>query len=310
MSNNAISVSYQSINPIQITDTSIPSASPTTLQADTGSNVQIFDNGLGRIVIPNNTSYIKFTIYQKSNNSNSSINMSGLGDLLLRFTTNTGESLEIDEFPSTFVSKAKGEVVFRITENQAKNILGFANKSFNIFLRNDKNEETFLYSGKFYSIEDYQTITETDEVSKYQKQVADLNSALISTQSLVAVQQQTITSLTNQNTALASNDTADSQKIAALSSTINNLNQEVSKLSQELALTMASLQNANGLPKTEITQNLIDRAEELKNTAINAGKNLSSNTTQIFQESKLENNKANIKSTNAQNFNTKNDGTK
>jgi hypothetical protein len=307
MSNNSISISYQSINPVQITDTTVPSASSTTLQADTASNSQIYDNGLGRIVIPNNSSYTKFTLYQKSNNSNSAINMSGLGDLLLRFTTNTGESLEIDEFPSTFVSKAKGEVVFRITENQAKNILGFANKSFNIFLRNDKGEETFLYSGKFYSIDEFQTITETDEVSKYQKQLSDLNAALISAQSLVTVQQQTITSLTNQNTALESNDTADSQKIAALSSTINNLNQEVSRLSQELALTMASLQNANGLPKTEITQILIDKSEELKNTAIKAGKNLSANTTQTFQESKLSNNKANIKSTKAQNFNTKPD---
>jgi hypothetical protein len=301
LSNNSISISYQSINPVAASDSTVPAATESTLQANKGSNSQIYDNGLGRIVIPNNTSYIKFNLYQKTKNINSVINVSGIGDFLLSFTTNTGESLEIQEFPSQFVSKANGEIVFRITENEAKNILGFTDKSFNIYMRNDKLEETFLYSGKFYSVEEYQKLAEIDTVTAAQKQIADLNAALISSQKMVTTQQSAMTQLINQNRVLASDDASDSQKIASMSSTIDQLNQEISKLTNELALTLAALQNSNGLPQTQETADLIDSSTTLAETPVSAGKPMStspstapSKQTQSYQESKLTKNKASI----------------
>jgi hypothetical protein len=319
LSNNAISISYEAINPIDATKNStVPSSTKSTLQSNSGSNLQIFNNGLGKIVIPNNTSYIKFNLYQKFNNLNSSLNLSGLGDFTIKFTTNTGESLVIQEFPSQFVSKANGEIVFRITENDAKNILGFIDKSFNIFMTNDKRETTFIYSGKFYTVEEYQILTEIDALSAAQQQIVNLNSALLSSQSMVTNQQRTITELVNSNKSLSSNDTADSQRIATLSLIVDTLNADIANLSRELALSMASLQNANGLPPTEEVTQLVDNSNILSestvtvnnsnpNTYTSAGRPNNS-TTQSYQESKLDNNKASITSSPATNFDVKGPG--
>jgi hypothetical protein len=311
LSNSSISISYQTINTIQSSDSTIPQATQSTLQSGSASNTQIFDNGLGRIIIPNNTSYLKFNIYQKSNNTNSSIDLSGLGDFIISFTTNQGESLDLPEFPSPFISKSKGEIVFRVTENDAKNILGFSNKTFNIFLKNDKGEETFLYSGKFYSIEEFQNLTEIDAVTKSQQQISNLNTALLASQNQVTTQQKTITSLINQNKALASDDSTDAQKIAALSSTVDQLNQEISRLSKELALAISSIQLSNGLPVMQETSTLIDSSNEISQMAINVPSSVNnqsvkpaikSNTTQSYQESKVEANQVNIKDKPASNF--------
>lgn len=312
LSNNSIAISYETINPINATNNStVPSATKSTMQSNSGSNLQIFSNGLGRIVIPNNTSYIKFNLYQKYNNINSSLNVSGLGDFIIQFTTNQGESLEVQEFPSQFVSKANGEIVFRITENEAKNILGFTNKSFNILMINDKNEENFLYSGKFYSIEEYQTLADTDAVTAAQQQIVDLKSALLSSQSMVTNQQRTITELVNANASLASNDASDSQKIAALSSTIDQLNADMANLSKELAISMAALQNTNGLPSTTEVEQLTNNSDILLDSTVSIGKPNSTsytpigkpnNTTPSYQESILDKNKSKITSRPASNF--------
>jgi hypothetical protein len=317
LTNSSISLSYQTINTIDASNSTIPQATQSTLQAQSKSNTQIFDNGLGRVVIPNNTSYLKFNLYQKANNINSSINLSGLGDFILTFTTNQGESLDVQEFPSPFVSKSKGEMVFRITENEAKNILGFTNKTFNIFLKNDKGEETFLYSGKFYSVEEFQNISETDAVTKAQQQITYLNTALLASQNQVNTQQQTIVSLINQNKALASDDVTDSQKIAALSSTIDDLNKEISRLSTELALAISSIQLSNGLPAIEETSIVIDTGTQVAETTVTPPSTVTAtqsvspsspgkpNTSESYQESKVETNKANIKDTQASNFEVK-----
>jgi hypothetical protein len=320
LTNSSISISYQTINPVESSNSTVPQATQSTLQAKSASNSQIFDNGLGRVVIPNNTSYLKFNIYQKSNNINSSIDLSGLGDFILTFTTNQGESLDIQEFPSPFVSKSKGEIVFRVTENEAKNILGFANKTFNIFLKNDKGEETFLYSGKFYSVEEFQNIAETDTVTKAQQQINSLNTALLTSQNQVNAQQKTIVSLINQNKALASDDATDSQKIAALSSTVDELNQEISRLSKELALAVSSIQLSNGLPAIEETTMVIDSSNEVAQSTVSVSSSTATqsvkpisgkpNTTQSYQESKLEKNKANINTKPASNFEVKDPSTK
>lgn len=317
LTNSSISISYQTVNTLSNAQSTIPQDGQSTLQSNRSAAPQIFDNGLGRVVIPNNTSYLKFNLYQKANNVNSPINVSGIGDFILTFTTNTGESLDVQEFPSPFVSKSRGEIVFRVTENEAKNILGFNNKSFNIFLKNDKGEETFLYSGRFYSIDEFQNLSETDAVTKSQTTIASLNNALLATQNQVNVQQRTITSLINQNKALASDDAADSQKIAALSSTIDDLNSQISRLSTDLALALASVQASIGLPvDVQLTQDVIDTSNAVEQTSVIVTSSTASqsvkpdtsgkpNTTQSYQEDKLDKNKANILSNQASNFETK-----
>jgi hypothetical protein len=294
-SNNSISISYQNFNTLDQPKSTLPAGNKSAIQSNSGSNQVIYNNGLGRIVIPNNTSYLKFNIYQKFNNSNSAINLSGIGDMLLTFTTNEGESLKIPEFPSTFVSKSGGEVIFRITENDTNNILGFENKNFNIFLRNEKGEETFLYTGKFFSVEEFQSLEETNALVKAQRDIANLTNALLISQNQVNVQQVTITELLNQNKAITSNDVEDADRIKTLQSTIDNLNQQVSTLSSDLALTLAAMQSDNsGSTDSQTIQTTLDSASSTANASSNGPPKP---VTQSYQESALGNNKANLRDT-------------
>jgi hypothetical protein len=283
LTNSAISISYDTINEIEAASTEAEqTAGRVSLQGSASSNSQLYPNGLGRIVIPNNTSYLKFTVYQKDGRrgANTSVNLSGIGDFVLSFTTNTGESIDIQEFPTQFISKTKGELVFRITQNEAKDIIGFTNKTFNLFLKNDKGEETFLYSGKFFSVEEYQNIEELDQVTKYQRQIATLNDSLLLSQQMVAQQQTTITDLLNQNQSLASDDAADSLKISNLSTTIESLNSEISRLSRELALSVAASQKAVGLPvTTQPVQNVMATSNTTEQAKVNVSQRPSSTTT-------------------------------
>jgi hypothetical protein len=265
---NAVSVSFQTVNPDTVANSSLAQGNEKLIQSNTGSNLQVFDNGLGRIVIPNGTGYLKFTLYQKSNNINSPLNVSGLGNFILSFTTNTGESLDIIEFPNQFTSPASGEIAFKIFANQAKDILGFTNKSFNILLENDKGEQTLLYSGKFYSIEDYQNLAEIDKVTNYQKQIQDLNELLNASRSQANAQQNTITNLLAKNKALASDDATDNAKIVSLTQIIDDLNQQVANLNKELATTLAAMQISNGLPVTPTTTELVQQSETLSTVTV------------------------------------------
>jgi hypothetical protein len=304
VSSNSVSISYENFNVTEYAKTSIPSGNKSAIQSNTGSSQTIYSNGLGRIIISNNTSYLKFILYDKFNNSNSPINLSGIGDLILTFTTNEGESLRIQEFPTTFASKTRGEVVFRITENEANNILGFINKNFNIFLRNDKGEETFMYTGKFFSVEEFQEFEEKNALPRAQKEIANLSKALLISQKQVNSQQSTITDLMNQNAALSSDDLSDDERIKALQSTINSLNQKISDLTTDLALTVSSMQSNEGIPNdNKLIQDTLDAATSTFNKPATPGE--PKPATQSYQESKLGKNKLNINDSSASNFSTK-----
>jgi hypothetical protein len=185
--NNAISIAWDNV------------ATGTTAAAGTverviqnGTVLRIFPQSLGRIMVSKGVSYIRFTMYQNKNNANTILDLSGLGDLILGFGSNTDESISFEEFPTPSADKARGQVVFRLNETQATNVLGLKDREFNIYIRNEKGttagltgatsvditntaqtnaanargEKQLLYTGKFYSSAEYAKLAELDKIEE------------------------------------------------------------------------------------------------------------------------------------------------
>jgi hypothetical protein len=131
-------------------------------------------------------------MYQNKNNANTILDLSGLGDLILGFGSNTDESISFEEFPTQSADKARGQVVFRLNETQSTNVLGLKDREFNIYIRNEKGttagltgatsvditntaqtnaanargEKQLLYTGKFYSSAEYAKLAELDKIEE------------------------------------------------------------------------------------------------------------------------------------------------
>ena len=186
--NNAISIAWDNVT------TTGATASTGSIERviQNGTVLRIFPQSLGRIMISKGTSYIRFTLYQNRNSANSILDLSGLGDIVLGFGSNTDESITFEEFPTTAADKAKGQVVFRLNETQATNVLGLRDREFNIYIRNEKGttaglsgatsinitntastnaasargEKQLLYTGKFYSSAEYARLAELDKIEE------------------------------------------------------------------------------------------------------------------------------------------------
>ena len=180
--NSNISITAETINPSPTTN-----GSPTTitnqdtvLQNEGTANQQGYSNGLGRMFIPDSIAFLRFTMYQKVNGQNTRMNLSGLGNLYIVFEDNLGQSLEFVEYPNQYTSKGGGEVVFRLSEKETKNVLSLQTRTFKIYLENDANERTFLYAGNFYSIAEYQDLAKNSRIVELENLVSNLNSQIIS----------------------------------------------------------------------------------------------------------------------------------
>jgi hypothetical protein len=174
-----VSVSFQLVENAKVT-TVQPKSAGLSAASSTGGD-KVYPNGMARVFIPATTSYLRFVLRTSTPRGDSLVNLHGAGKLRLSFSSGRGDEVEIDEYPSLFAAKGSGEAIFRVSELQAKSILALEDRTFSIFLVNEKGEKTFIYSGKFYSIPEYQELADNDrvtfveeELAKQQARVAEL----------------------------------------------------------------------------------------------------------------------------------------
>jgi hypothetical protein len=265
--NQNISVTSETVNPSSSgSSSSTLVQTPSTLQNSGTSSLQLFENGLGRILIPKSAVFLKFTIFQKVNGQNKKMNLSGLGDMYLVFNASTNDTVEFLEFPNPYTSKTSGEVVFRLSGNEATKILGLSDRSFQIFLQNESKDRTFLYAGEFFNTSEFQKLAKENRVAKLETQVTDLSRQISDLTVLSNNQQQTIQNITGTNTQLqkslteavqaaaASDEDAALDTIQSQSKMIDDLNNQVQDLTgtvkslmESLELTSKALAESNGL---------------------------------------------------------------
>jgi hypothetical protein len=273
LDNTQISVSYSSINPDVDTLSERSNLIKVSRQAlVSNNNSTIYSNGLARILITNSVTFLKFVIFQKDSRKgqNTALNLSGIGELILTFTSNTGENVEIKEYPSTYTSKSKGEIVFRLTETQANTILGFSNRQFRIFLLNIKGDKTFLYNGRFYNNDEWLNMNEANKIASLESSINLFVSQNTSLNNQIKIQADNLTKsleqnqlLTQQindysklNAQLSANDASDAAQITKLTSTnaaelatISILNQQISNLNQQLDSSQSTISSLNNQVK-------------------------------------------------------------
>ena len=186
-SNSNISITSDTVNPAPIVPGSNTRVSQdTVLQNDGSANLQVYSNGLGRIFIPDSVSFLRFSIYQKNNGQNVRMNLSGLGDLYIVFEDSMGDFLEYKEYVNPYTSKSDGEVVFRLSEKESKSILALSSRVFKIYLENDAGDRTFLYSGNYYSVAEYQDLAKNNRIIELEDQNAELIAQLAAIRSTIS----------------------------------------------------------------------------------------------------------------------------
>ena len=212
-----------------------------SLQNNTSTG-NIYSNGLAKILIPDSVSFLKFTIYQKGpSKTNIPLNISGIGDISLSFKNNSGDEINIAEYPTTSTTATRGEIIFKLTEEQSKNILGLSNRSFNLYSVNDKKEKTFLYSGKYYSIAEWMQLSINDKISSLESMINRMTIQSNQYTKTIGSQSDIITGLnakiSSYNKALSSSSAenlADDERIRILSSNLDSSSDEILLLNEHI----------------------------------------------------------------------------
>jgi len=290
--NNAISIAWDNI-------TTGGTATQGTIQnvLQNGTNLRIYPQSLGRIMVSKGTSYVRFTLYQTKNNANTILDLSGLGDVILEFGSNTDESITFDEFPTTAADKARGQVVFRLNETQSTNILGLKNREFNLYIRNEKGttagltgvtsmeitntaaanaassrgEKQQLYTGKFYSSSEYAKLKEIDKIEDLLITINEKNGQISRQETIIVERNSTVVNKDNQISSLNSQLTKSNSDLsqaltnnAALVAADNIEDAEFNATIASLSKQLSTIQSVVG-QQTTFIQNISNEKTTLTN---------------------------------------------
>jgi uncharacterized coiled-coil protein SlyX len=265
LDNTQVSVSYESINPDSETligTNTLPSINKQFKSSVAGT---IYANGLARVLVSDSVCFLKFVIFQKNQKSGNNVpmNLSGIGEIILSFISDTNEDLDILEFPSTFTSKSNGEIVFRLTEPQAKQILAFTNRQFRLFLKNPKGERTFLYNGKWYNQTEWMNLAEANKVADLELKLNNLTGVNGQLMAQVTNQSNMISNLNSQLSLLTKQLTdaisADKTEDAQFMSTIGGLNSQITAQQQTIETLTKQVNDINASLSLAQSQVLSDQ---------------------------------------------------
>jgi hypothetical protein len=264
-----ISISFDTINldsNVQGNQNSLTNINNPSIQ-NSASTGNIYSNGLARVLIPDSVAYLKFVIYQKNAQGiNTPLNLSGIGEIFLSFTDNTGDKIDILEYPTNYTSKTRGEIVYRINEAESKNILNLSNRIFNLYLVNDRGDKTFLYNGNFYSPTQWMDLQANNKIvdleTQIEKLTIDRNSNLSTIQnqsSQITILSEQIKSLTTQLGLITSENTSDDATIATQQNTINSLQATLNSNQTTISDLNTKISNLTGQLSLQQAQNLQDQ---------------------------------------------------
>ncbi len=216
-----ISASFQAVDSLD--DSGVGVVRSAGQVAAPGGKGKVYPNGLARIFIANTVSYLRFVLHTSTAKGMSLLNLHGAGEMVMSFSSGRGDEVEIKEYPSLFAARGAGEVIFRLSESQARSVLALSDRTFSLYLLNAKGERSFVYAGKFYSVDEYQMLVENDRIAALESIVAEQLSMVDGLNATVQSQQSTISELMGKMAAMSSTLTSDEELIAVLRRTIEDL---------------------------------------------------------------------------------------
>ena len=138
-------------------------------------NEKIYEQGDGIMKIAPFDNYYLFTIYSELNLENVPVDLHNMGSFFLTFKDKSSE-VRIENFKNTKdVNPAGGEILFRISQEEAEKILSLDTNIYYVtsFLydNNSKSDETVIYSGRFAEYNDASLTSLTDEIERLKNEL-------------------------------------------------------------------------------------------------------------------------------------------
>lgn len=207
-------------------------------------NLAVSENPLpqgdGNIRISPFDDYFLFTLYDEKNGQNVPIDLSNVGTLYISFI-GTNDEVKIPNYTNvTDIDMANGQVLFRISGNDGKRILGLNTSNFYISSKmkgesGTTSDESVLYNGTFSSVTTAARESLTSQLTTVRN---ELNSQ--------------ITALTAENAALIASNVTLNKKIEELNTAVIALTASNQEMSNELAELTKELTSTQ---QTQIQQN-------------------------------------------------------
>jgi hypothetical protein len=271
---------------------------------------KIYDNGLGVIHIPNSTCFIQFNVYERSSISYNLKNLSGFEDFVISFTDGTLEDFDIPDYPDPKSERSKGQITFKISKDHASRILAFQNKIFTIYQKNELGEKTYLYSGKFYSTEEFNKIAESEKISQLESMLNEMNNRLTTSNSSILIQQNEIKKLNDEILSISKSNTELSKKVAETDPTtaLDMLRKENALLQNKLSGINSNSSNTiiDAIKNGTLTQNPNSQKRNNNESLAdlwNTNQNPQTTNQNWIQTLLEKNSAATVKTTNVSNFN-------
>lgn len=140
-------------------------------------NEKKYEQGQGYIGISLFDSYFLFNIFSELDGQDVYMDLTQVGNLYLNFF-NGKEEVKIKNVTNVAgVDPKQGQVVFKITKENARKILGFTNNEFYISskvqIKDAESDESVLYTGKFYPYNKIPDVAYNAELEKVKKENAE-----------------------------------------------------------------------------------------------------------------------------------------
>lgn len=248
---------------------------------NTGLNIKyseqnglIYDKGDTSLLLNPFDNYHMFTLYQSNQGSASiPIDLTNCGTVFLTFIAKNSE-IRIEEFTNTNtkIDKVNGQVLFKITKEDARSILALSDNTFYISTKfindNYESDETVLYTGRWAN---YSTYNESSNASKInaikeeldieRAQVDELRKQLNSAYEEIESYKKQVNSLNEQMTSMIMEYSGSVSSVQAidLDEYLSSMSEQIqNNVAERAGLSLKSLQQAanSSLSSTTISSKL------------------------------------------------------
>jgi hypothetical protein len=199
---------------------------------------KIYPQNNASITVSPFDNFVKFIFYDNSLQEATGatdpqlLDLSSVGTLFLSFfNSETNDEVRVSNYTNiSGINPAQGEVVFKITKEESKKVLGFTSNIFYVSSRlevgQSKSDETLLYTGKWFKPQDLYQQTASEVVEELKNTIKNLNLQLnaekAAANQIITNQQISIDNLTSENSTLQQNITESANTVVNVPTVTDN----------------------------------------------------------------------------------------
>lgn len=196
-------------------------------------NDKIWPQGEATISLTPFDTFIMIVLYDntlqasKGNNIPQLLNLTNMGTLYLSFKDDaTGDEVRVSNYTNVKdLNPIKGELLFKVTKDEASKILKYSTRNFYISSRleinNAKSDETLVYFGKWHKVDEAVAIRDSEIITQLNDK---LTTEAANNASQIKALNDTINNLTNQNIKLTDENNNLKRSLSSASDMMSQYN--------------------------------------------------------------------------------------